>query len=510
MVCNIINRKDYLTSIDLQDAFLHILIHPSSRKYLQFHWKGKQFQFRVLPFGLSLAPYVFTKILKPILKWARRKGIRISAYLDDLLIVARTEQLSRQHTQLVLDKLKEMGFLVKHSKSHLDPTQKIQHLGFNINTKDMTLSVPKDKVRDLRREATKILNKGTLSIRALSSFIGKALAMTAAILPARLKTRNLVWLKNQALRTHSTWTASISLTMQAKEDLKWWIESLTQWNGQTWIQQPPQEEIYTDASDLGWGIIHNNTTIAGIWHPRDRDQHINWKELQAIWHAINLPQLQGKRIMVYCDNTTTIAYINKFGGTRSESLMALAEKIWTHCLQTGMTLNTAFVPSQFNPADPPSRQLNNQLEWSISQPTFDELDKRWGPHHIDLFATHLNTKLPKYMSWKNEELAVAQNAMQQTWTGRGRLYICPPWNLLPQVLQRLQDSRLKATVITPNWTSSIWYPMIQSMAVEPPQVLPRSAVLGAHRNEAEILVRNPSWTLLAWNVQNAANSKQRI
>jgi hypothetical protein len=88
MVCNIINRKDYLTSIDLQDAFLHILIHPTSRKYLQFHWKGKQFQFRVLPFGLSLAPYVFTKILKPILKWARRKGIRISAYLDDLLIVA--------------------------------------------------------------------------------------------------------------------------------------------------------------------------------------------------------------------------------------------------------------------------------------------------------------------------------------------------------------------------------------------------------------------------------------
>jgi hypothetical protein len=150
MVCNIINRKDYLTSIDLQDAFLHILIHPSSRKYLQFHWKGKQYQFRVLPFGLSLAPYIFTKILKPVLKWARRKGIRISAYLDDLLIVAKSEQLSRQHTQMVMNKLEEMGFLVKHSKSHLEPTHKLQHLGFNINTKDMTLSVPKDKVQDLQ------------------------------------------------------------------------------------------------------------------------------------------------------------------------------------------------------------------------------------------------------------------------------------------------------------------------------------------------------------------------
>jgi hypothetical protein len=47
------------------------------------------------------------------------------------------------------------------------------------------------------------------------------------------------------------------------------------------------------------------------------------------------------------------------------------------------------------------------------------------------------------------------------------------------------------------------------MAVEPPIVLPRSAVLGAHRNEAEILVKNPSWTLLAWNVQNAANLRTK-
>src|ERR1700747_1055290 len=94
MVCNIINRKDYLTSIALQDAFLHILIQPSSRKYLQFHWKGKQFQCQVLPFGLSLAPYVFMKIVKPVLKWAHHKGIRMLAYLDDLLIVAKMEQLS--------------------------------------------------------------------------------------------------------------------------------------------------------------------------------------------------------------------------------------------------------------------------------------------------------------------------------------------------------------------------------------------------------------------------------
>jgi hypothetical protein len=54
---------------------------------------GQLYQFRVLPFGLSLSPLVFTKILKPVLKWAHRKGLRLSAYLDDSLITEITAQL---------------------------------------------------------------------------------------------------------------------------------------------------------------------------------------------------------------------------------------------------------------------------------------------------------------------------------------------------------------------------------------------------------------------------------
>lgn len=53
---NMINRGDYLTSIDLTDAFLHILVNLSSRRYLQFEWCNKLFQFRVLPLGMSLSP----------------------------------------------------------------------------------------------------------------------------------------------------------------------------------------------------------------------------------------------------------------------------------------------------------------------------------------------------------------------------------------------------------------------------------------------------------------------
>jgi len=146
VVCQLISKNDFLTSLDLQDVFHHILIHPASHRFLQFQWWGKTYQFWVLPFGLSLVPWVFTKVLQPLLQWARSQGICLMAYLDDLLITAATRELSIRHTAMVKAKLEELGYLIKMSKSQLEPTQMIKHLGYLINTQNMTLSVPTNKI----------------------------------------------------------------------------------------------------------------------------------------------------------------------------------------------------------------------------------------------------------------------------------------------------------------------------------------------------------------------------
>jgi len=324
--------------------------------------------------------------------------------------------------------------------------------------------------------------------------------MTAAVQPARLKTQYLVQVKNQALQNQISWTESVSLTTQAKMELQWWIDSLQSWNGLTWIRKPPQEEIYTDASETGWGIVHQQNALSGTWDKATSHCHINLKELMVIWKVVTLPRFQGQRLHIYCDNTTTIAYINRFGGTRSPELMKLANKIWNHCLATGTTITTSFVPTIFNPADPPSRQMESQLEWSINKQCFQKIDQLWGPHNIDLFATHKNRQLPKYMSWKYEPQAFAQNALLQSWKKLGRLYICPPWNLIPKILSQLQQQRCPATLITPNWTSAIWYPILKSLAKQLPLKLHPSVVQPANSKDKGIMKKNLSWCLLAWNI----------
>jgi hypothetical protein len=500
----LINKDDYLTSIDLADAFLHVLVHQSSRRFLQFAWEGQLFQFRVLPFGLSLSPLVFTKVLRPILRWARRKGIRVAAYLDDLLIVAKDYRTSHLHTQQILRKLAELGFLVKNSKSNLTPSQCIQHLGFVIDTTKMLLSVPTSKIRDLRREASRLIRRTTCSVRHLAAFIGKAQALTMAVFPARLMSRSLLADKNAALHHNQSWTAMIHLSQPALMELRWWYQQLQTWNGQSFLPTTPQHEVFTDASDSGWGIVWNNRTWKGLWTPHEAEYHINLKELLVIWKVLQLQPLQGSAVKVYCDNMTTIAYVNKFGGTRSTPLMDLSRRIWDFCLRTNTRIHLSYVPSAFNPADSPSRQLTRQLEWRIAPTYFRKLERKWGPHQVDMFASNQNHLLPHYVSWKWDPQALATDAMSLHWQTLGNVYLCPPWNLLSAIVAKLQREPTSATLITPWWPSAIWFPTLQHLAQPRPLKVPRHLVLPPVGQSVSVLSANPHWSLTAWRIKSAA------
>ena len=74
---------EWVSSIDLSDAYLHIPIHPNSRKYLRFCHRSQVFQFTSLPFQLATAPQVFTMIVKEVKLMALSRGIRLHQYLDD-------------------------------------------------------------------------------------------------------------------------------------------------------------------------------------------------------------------------------------------------------------------------------------------------------------------------------------------------------------------------------------------------------------------------------------------
>ena len=92
MLRDLLQRNDWVIFIDLKDAYLSIQIAEKDRKFLRFLWKEQTYEFRCLPFGLSSAPRISTKLLKPVMALLRRQGICTIIVLDNLLIMGQSKE----------------------------------------------------------------------------------------------------------------------------------------------------------------------------------------------------------------------------------------------------------------------------------------------------------------------------------------------------------------------------------------------------------------------------------
>lgn len=183
----------FLASIDLEDAYLLLPIHPEDRKYLRFRFRNQLFQFTVLPFGLASAPYIFTKILKPVVYSLRRreKGFLSVVYLDDFLIIAQSYDQCTANVSTPLNLLSALGFAINTRKSALIPATSCRFLGFIFNTQSFAVSIPPDKRLKLLQKTLTILDKRKCKIHLLASFIGSLVSVCPAVKYGILHTKTL-------------------------------------------------------------------------------------------------------------------------------------------------------------------------------------------------------------------------------------------------------------------------------------------------------------------------------
>ena len=190
-VKNIIREGDWMAKLDLKDAYLTVHVHPRYQRFLQFKWNLQTWQFRVLPFGLNSAPHAFTKLLKPVVATLRSLGARVILYLDDMLILAEDKKEGRKYLATALELLVALGFIINVEKSMFNLTQSIDLLGFLLNSRTMTISLPREKLHAIQKAARKLRELQNVSVRQVACLLGMLVAAHPAILPAPLHYRNL-------------------------------------------------------------------------------------------------------------------------------------------------------------------------------------------------------------------------------------------------------------------------------------------------------------------------------
>ena len=172
----------FMASVDLKDAYYSIPVHPEHRKYLMFKWEGQYYQFTCLPNGLSSAPRVFTKILKPVYSHLRSIGHICMGHIDDsLLLVAYSLGSCRKNIYDTVNLLTLLGFTIHLVKSVLEPTQTIQFLGFVINSVAMTVKLPPSKAAKVKSACQDLVLNCNPTIREVEQVIGLIVSSFPAV-----------------------------------------------------------------------------------------------------------------------------------------------------------------------------------------------------------------------------------------------------------------------------------------------------------------------------------------
>ncbi|KAL2095316.1 hypothetical protein ACEWY4_010035 [Coilia grayii] len=180
-VVRAIEPGTWFVTIDLKEAYFHVPIAEEHRQFLRFSFQHKAYQYRVLPFGLSLAPRVFTKCVQAALEPLQAEGRLVLPYLDDWLLCAATPEQAMADTSRLLRHVTELGFKVNWEKSCLTPAQSVNFIGMHLDSRTMRVTLTKARRLAIQHALAKVSPGRRISYIQLLRLAGLLTAATTVI-----------------------------------------------------------------------------------------------------------------------------------------------------------------------------------------------------------------------------------------------------------------------------------------------------------------------------------------
>ena len=457
----------YLASVDLQDAYFLIPLHRESRKFVRFEYLNDIYEFVCVPFGLSTAPFTFTKIMKVVVRYLRNMGYTSVIYLDDYLAIEESRCACEKNINVTRELLEYLGFIINWSKSELIPAQRCNFLGMTIDTVRYCIELPNEKRIRLIQLVELFLELKNCTIRNFARLIGKLVSCCPALEYAWLYTKEFEKEKTcQLIMSGNNYNKRMALSDVILNELRWWRENLR--DNVHFIKDCSFKlVIFTDASLTGWGATDGNREIFGYWSGEERKCHINYLELLTVKIALIelASNIRNVQILLRGDNTTAISYINKMGGVRSDRLRFLAREIWQWAEERRIILFASYIASEENViADRLSRMEENDKEWELNHECFNEIRDKLGCPDIDLFASEYNKKCKDFCSWRPQKGALFIDAFTVSWTDF-YFYAFPPFAVILKSLAKIKSEKAYGIIVVPAWRNQPWFPMFEKMMV---------------------------------------------
>ncbi len=497
-----VRPQDWFAAIDLKDAYFHVSILPRHRPFLRFAFEGRAYQYKVLPFGLSLSPRVFTKVAEAALLPLREQGVRILNYLDDWLILAQSQDQLCEHRDMVLSHLSQLGLQVNWEKSKLSPVQRISFLGMELDSVSQTARLTQERAQSVLNCLNTFKNRTAAPLKQFQRLLGH-MAAAAAVTPlGLLHMRPLQhWLHGRVPRwAWQSGTLRVQVTPACRQTFTPWSDLSFLRAGVPLEQVSRHAVVYTDASAKGWGATFNGHAVSGVWTDPQLHWHINCLELLAVHLALNRlkRRLRGEHVLVRTDNTATVAYINRQGGLRSRRMSQLARHLLLWSRKHLRSLRAIHIPGLLNRTADELSRAALPGEWRLHPQTVQLIWRRFGLAQVDLFASLETSHCQLFYSLTDGTLGT--DALAHSWPRGLRKYAFPPVSLLAQTLCKVREEEEQILLVAPYWPTRTWFPELMLLVTAPPWQIPLRKDLLTQRRGTLWHPRPDLWKLHVWSL----------
>lgn len=458
----------FMFKFDIKQGYHHVDIHEGSQMYLGFSWVDngvtRFFVFAVLPFGLTSAPYIFTKIVRVLVKYWRGLGVKFCCYIDDGLGTNLCRAVTQQQSHLVRSTLHKSGFVSNDAKSVWDPTQSTVWLGIDIDLAGGFLRISQERENSVLGGLDSLI--GALpytSARTISKVTGKLLS-TKFILGdlTRLKTRCLYGV----IARRFSWDGRVNLARESDviSQLHFWRDNFHRLNVKSLEHyEVPTIVATSDASATGLaGHMEFDGRLLVAYRnfsPTEAACSSTWRELIAINFSLQSFShlLRGKTVVWRTDNYAASLIVP--AGSRIPVLQIIAEEIYNHCVALGISLTVQWVPRESIQLADTLSKIPDHDDWETTPAFFEELTRLWGPFEVDRFAGPGNAKLPRFNSKFHCAGTEQVNAFSVSWKGCSN-YLVPPVSAVPRVIEHMAACGAPGVLVAPFWPSASFFPLL--------------------------------------------------
>ena len=458
----VIKPSSYFAKYDIRDGFWHVPIGDDSRKRLvvRHPGTGRLMWASRLPFGYLEAPRLFCGLTEALIERLRRqaagRGIHFLVFVDDVLVVGDTEELTREGMRMLEAEFAARGVQWAPHKRR-GPCRSIEFLGLLLcnfeGMRGVTLSQKRRGKLMAELEGWKRRRplEGSLTAdpRELASTLGKLIFASQVVRGGRTYMQGMLsqfkglvvdWRRGTVAPAGGAWQ-ELEVTEGFWRDLDWWLDHLHSRSLAPFeSEQPAGEAVVTGTDASGWG------TGQVLWIDGAREESvirftaaekrrpINWRELLGILRVCETggERFRGRTVLIETDNMAAKGATRKMA-SKAADMQELVRRLYRAAERFGFRIRVMHTPGEkLDRPDQTSRgDAVEEPRARLRASVFRDIEARWGC----------------FTDFIGAEREIAAAAEPDSAAGR-RLWAHPTYGTVGSALRRIQEAMAQGGVST--------------------------------------------------------------